>query len=86
MTSRNLRREYRAPVLSLVLLCVVQSVTSVHEFRTGVVMVEKSVLPFKMEMIGPAIDMASDLAEEKYGKYITCTIVTGTIYILCNPL
>ena len=37
-------------------------------------MVEKSKLPFKMEMVGPAIDMAMEVAEERYNisflKYV----------------
>ena len=37
-------------------------------------MVEQSVLPFKMEMVGPALDMAMEYAEDEYGirfkKYV----------------
>ena len=49
-----------------VLSITAQSTVAIHEFRAGIVMVEKSVLPFKMEMVGPAIDMAMEYAEEMY--------------------
>ncbi len=41
------------------LLCLA---TGLHEFKAGVVMVEKSVLPFKQEMVGPAIDLAIEVS------------------------
>jgi hypothetical protein len=48
--------------------------SAVYEFRAGVIMVEKSVLPFKMEMVGPAIDMAMEESERTLGirfrKYV----------------
>lgn len=39
----------------------------IHDFRAGVIMVERSVLPFKMEMVGPAIDMAIDVCTTEFG-------------------
>ena len=52
-------------VLGLVYLPPTES--QPFEVKAGVVMVEKSVLPFKMEMVGPAIDIAMEEAERLYG-------------------
>ena len=57
------------------LMWLMQPASAVYEFRAGVVMVEKSVLPFKIEMVGPAIDMAIEKSEEEFGirflKYVS---------------
>ena len=58
-----------AAVVLVLVMCLqgVLTVASVHRFRAGIIMVEKSVLPFKMEMVGPAIDIAIEVAEREYG-------------------
>ena len=44
------------------LLLVLMPTNAIQEFKAGIVMVEKSVLPFKQEMVGPAIDMAIEVS------------------------
>ena len=46
----------------LFLLFVLTPTDAIQEFKAGIVMVEKSVLPFKQEMVGPAIDMAIEVS------------------------
>ena len=46
----------------LFLLFVLIPTDAMEEFKAGIVMVEKSVLPFKQEMVGPAIDMAIEVS------------------------
>ena len=44
------------------LFLVLMPTNAIQEFKAGIVMVEKSVLPFKQEMVGPAIDMAIEVS------------------------
>ena len=41
---------------------VLMPTNAIQEFKAVIVMVEKSVLPFKQEMVGPAIDMAIEVS------------------------
>ena len=54
-------------LVALSLMLFPRNTVAVYEFRAGVVMVEKSVLPFMMEMVGPAIDIAIEISEREYG-------------------
>ena len=58
--------------LILSLGCCHGDLATPYEVRAGIVMVEKSVLPFKMEMVGPALDLAIEDAERLHGiRFLT---------------
>ena len=48
--------------LTIFTFILIQFSEGILEFKAGIVMVEKSVLPFKQEMVGPAIDMAIEVS------------------------
>ena len=48
--------------LAFIILVSIPFSGTIREFKAGIVMVEKSVLPFKQEMVGPAIDMAIEVS------------------------
>lgn len=57
--------------LAALVVSTLDVTTAMYEVRAGIIMVEKSVLPFKMEMVGPALDMAFEEAQSLYGIKFT---------------
>ena len=43
------------------------------EVKVGVVMVKGGILPFKYEMVGPALDMAMEKSEQEFGIVFNVT-------------
>ena len=59
-------------LIALLLCCRSHGVLGVHEVRAGVVLVTDGVLPFRAEMVLPAIDMAIEQAEQEFGvRFVT---------------
>ena len=51
----------------LIAIAICNHAHALYTVPVGVVMVEDSVLPFKMEMVGPALDMAFERVRDEFG-------------------